>query len=716
MTAQLFSEQWYRVADLRPRLKPHVTVHRQIHRGSLWYLLKDGVSGRQHRLDARSYQWVARLLGEHTVEELWETLLEQDQEHAPSQHEVITLISQLHQADLVQTDLTPDVEEMFERQKKRQRKQQLALINPLSFRAPLFDPTSLLQRLEPWTRWIFTRGFLLVWIALVSGAIFLASMHWQTLATHARIHFLTPHYWLLLWLVYPTLKALHEIAHGLTLRRFGGEVNEMGISLLALMPVPYVNASSAAALHAKWQRIAVSAAGIMTELFLAALALLLWLHTSDGLVRDIAFITLTIGGLSTVLFNGNPLLKFDGYYILSDLIEIPNLASASKRQWAYLARRYLLRARDIEPVTTDHAEARWLTGYGLAAWLYRWSITFVLAQFFANISLILAAALVCLMLYGLLLKPIIDIVKYLRESGEISQHRLRAWLVVLGIVLIGGSVLLRAPLPYATVAQGIVWLPDEAQIRSTTSGEIREILVNDQEWVTQGQVLLRLDNPLLQAKLAETTAHLAALDAQKNAVFNKELARMVQIDEEIQAAQAERDRLVEELEGLTIRAQTSGRLSMPNPDDLPGSYIVKGSLLGHVIAQDQLRIRAVFPQSVEQLVRHQTRTIEVTIADQPKHADTAFLLRETPASTDQLPSAALSVQGGGPILTDPGDSKHLHTLVPVFTADLEVPGLKTARIGARCWVRFDHGYRSLIEQWSLPWRQLFLQTVTARST
>lgn len=715
MNNQLFSDQWYRVADLKPKLKSNVAVHRQIQRRKVWYLLHDKVSGRTHRLDMRTYRIVAQLGGDKTVNDLWLATVEANEHDAPTQQDVIQLVSQLHQADLIHTDITPDVEEIFQRQEKRKRKRQMSLVNPLSFRAPLFNPSNLLAYLEPLGRLMSHRIFLFIWFAITGLAATLALMHWNEILNHGRVHLQTPHYWLLIWFVYPIVKAVHEIAHGLLVRRFGGEVNELGISLLVLMPVPYVNASEASTFKSKWHRIAVSAAGIMAELLLASLALLLWLQTSDGLLRDIAFITMTIGGVSTLLFNGNPLLKLDGYYVLSDLLEIPNLAQQAKKQWSYLARKYLLRAEQVIAPTATRSESRWLTGYGAAAWIYRIGITFLIATFFADISLLLAAGIVVFMLYTVLLKPIYEIFEYLRHSQEISRHRFRSWIIV---AIFGSAVLAIiafAPLPYYTMAQGVVWLPEKAEIRSRSEGFVRSLYSEDGSTVSAGDLIMVLKNPELNTRIAEADAHLVALRSKLSAAGNTDLVKANKIRDEIAAAHSALDKLIAEKHALNVRAGDHGRLVVPNFQDMQDRYVARGDVLAYVIPQDNLKVRTVIRQKDEELVRHLTENIEVILSERPDRSYAASMSREIPASTLDLPSLALAVQNGGTFVTDPADNPGSKSLHPVFVVDLELADLATQRVGSRVWVRFNHGNTPLLQQWKLKWRQLFLQHITARS-
>ena len=269
--------------------------------------------------------------GLRSTDEIWHSLLNQLREHTPTQDETIELLCQLSDNDLLQCEITPNVAELFRRRFEKNRKRRLAMLNPLAFKVPLFDPDKLLERLLPLARVLFHPASLVVWAVVVLLGLLSAGVHWRDIGAYASLHTATPKFLLLLWLCYPFIKAIHELGHGLAVKAWGGEVRETGISLLLLVPVPFVDASSASSFPEKHRRAVVGAAGIMVELFLAAGALFAWINVEDGLVREIAFVVMTVGGVSTVLFNGNPLLRFDGYYVLSDLLDVPNLAHARER-------------------------------------------------------------------------------------------------------------------------------------------------------------------------------------------------------------------------------------------------------------------------------------------------------------------------------------------------------------------------------------------------
>ena len=167
----------------------------------------------------------------------------------------------------------------------------------------------------------------------------LAGVHWPELSENLADRVLAVENLLVMWLCFPVVKFLHELGHAYAVKNGGGEVHEMGIMLLVFTPVPYVDASAASGFRSKWRRALVGAAGMLTEILIAAVFIVVWVAAEPGWLRAIAFNVGLSAGVSTVIFNANPLLRFDGYYILSDLIEVPNLGARGNQYWRYLLER-----------------------------------------------------------------------------------------------------------------------------------------------------------------------------------------------------------------------------------------------------------------------------------------------------------------------------------------------------------------------------------------
>ena len=322
----LYSPSWYRVAELQPRLRSHVRIHRHHYRGDLWYVLEDRVSRKVHRFNPVAHYLIGLMDGRRTVQEIWDNAITKFGDDAPTQEEMIRLLGQLHSSEVLQTEVTPDLAELMRRAKRSTRKTWLQnLMSPLSIRIPLFDPDSALERWLPWYRPLFGWFGACLWCAVVGTALFAGASHWRELTEDITSHALAPQNLVIMWLTFPVLKLLHEFGHACATKAWGGEVHEMGVMLLVLMPIPYVDASAASAFRQTSHRATVGAAGMIVELFVAAIALLLWLEIEPGIVRAVLYNVMLIAGISTVVFNANPLLRYDGYYILADLIQIPNL-------------------------------------------------------------------------------------------------------------------------------------------------------------------------------------------------------------------------------------------------------------------------------------------------------------------------------------------------------------------------------------------------------
>ena len=266
MSDGFFSASWYRVAGLRPRLRRHVEFHRHRYRGRLWYVLQDHSTGRCQRLTPAAYLLAGLMNGERTTQEVWEAACARLGDDAPSQDETIRVLGLLHFADALRCDVSPDTVEILQRCQRRERAEWWRrFANPLAFRIPLVDPDAFLSRWVHLARPLFGRAAAAVWLVLVGAAVVLATAHWRELSENAAEQLLAPRNLLLLWLVYPLMKALHELGHAFAAKVFGGAVHEMGVLLLVFVPVPYVDASAASALSDKWKRVVVGSAGVAVE-------------------------------------------------------------------------------------------------------------------------------------------------------------------------------------------------------------------------------------------------------------------------------------------------------------------------------------------------------------------------------------------------------------------------------------------------------------------
>ena len=363
MGAALHSDRWYKIRGLRPRLVPSARFRRQRVRGEIWYLVSGGGAGAAQRINQEAWAFVGRCDGRRTVDQIWAAMSAADAERTPTQDEVIGLVIQLHGQDLIDFDGIPDIAALDRRRARRQRKSERSRLNPLSFRVPLGSPGRLLDRTGRLKNHLFSPASLACWVVLVVAGLLTWIAHWDEAADYAGRWLASPRYLLIAWLCYPAIKLIHEAAHALAIRRWGGDVHEVGLALLFLTPLPYVDASEATLLPRRYQRCMVSAAGIAAELAIAAAAMIAWAALEPGLLRDIMFSVALTGSLSTLLFNANPLMRLDGYYVMCDLLQLPNLASRSSAWWRDALVRRGLGVSGRQTLRTGRTERRWLIAY-----------------------------------------------------------------------------------------------------------------------------------------------------------------------------------------------------------------------------------------------------------------------------------------------------------------------------------------------------------------
>jgi len=710
MSESLFSPSWYRVAKLKPKLRGHGHVYRHTYRGELWYVLQDHSRSRYYRFSPTAYHLIGQMSGKHTVQELWESACERFGDDAPTQQDVVQLLSQLHGADMLLSGVPPDTAELLRRSKKVERaKWGQRLRSPMALRFPLVDPEKFLSRTVALVRPMFGVFGAVLWLAVVAAAVVMAGLHWSELTENVVDRVLSAQNLLVLWLAYPFVKILHELGHGYAVKVWGGEVHEMGVMLLVLMPIPYVDASAASQFPVKHRRLVVGAAGILVELFVASLAVFLWVAMEPGLVRSVAFNVILIGSVSTLLFNGNPLLRFDGYYIFADLVEIPNLAQRGTKYLGYLWQRYVFRAKP-KPPHCSPGERGWFVVYTISAFVYRAFVYVAIVLFIAGKFFFIGVILAMWATYSMAVAPLVKALKYVASSPALRDKRSRAVLLTTATVLIVLVLVLVVPFPLRTRTEGVVWVPEESLVRAGTGGFVRDVTAESGASVVKDEIVVECWDPLLMANARVLQAQLEELQSRYDAALVSDRVQVKILRKEIEDVRKEIARAEERLNALELRSPIDGVFVTPRAQDLPGRYVRQGELLAYVLYVRRPTIRVVVPQSNVDLVRRRTRDVEVRLAERLDRALPAVIKREVPEAAERLPSTALGSAGGGEIAIDPSDSGGTRTFETLFQFDLELDeSVDEVFVGGRVYVRFDHGWEPLARRWYRSIRQLFLK-------
>ncbi len=688
--------------DCMPSLAPHVRVQEQCIRNRRWAVVQNTVSGNFVRIDAGLWQALRQLQGDCSLRD-W-LARHQSRFDSMSLLESVTHLQRHGVLQGMPARQTPAVTAGG------------GSINPLMLKLPLCNPSPLLNWLARHSLLLGGRMVLLSMLLLFSVAVVLGLFNSERLLHDWNRLLSAPEQWWQYLLLYPCLKCLHELSHGLVLKRLGGDVREAGLSLLVLMPVPYVNATDVWSLPRRRDRLAVTAAGMLCDLSLASIALILWHNLESGALTDMAFAVMLMGFISVLMFNANPLLKFDGYYLLEDLLDSPGLARRSLAYWQYLFKRYLFAAKGVmRPLIAD-GERRWLLPYGLASLVYRISISIVISVFlisrFHEIGLLLAA----FSIVPMFIRPLPRLASYLVCSTQLQGQRLRAAsrLLLLSTLMILPILLL--PLPSSTRAEGIVWSPGQTEVFVPEGGEIAQWQVHNGEAVSAGQLLVQLLAPELDMERQRQESQLALLQLDY-------AAQRQQTPERAAITRVEMDRLQELLSTLQHRiaslrvvAPHDGRIAFPEERLLSGQRVPQGELLTYVVGTEPVVVRAVVNQHQLGKLQAGVRQAQVRFVDDITRVVPASLARQLPVGTTRLPSMALANNGFGGIAVQSGDGD-MQTLEEVFELELALDEHIDAQahggLGGRAFITLSHPPETLGARWWRGSRQLLLKHLGA---
>ena len=709
------SEQiWARLSELSPQLRSHIRTHVQVYRGERWFLLLDELSGEHIRLNARAYGLVGRLDGQCTLRTVYDYLCA-NEFHDLTTTEVVDIVGRLHRMGALSNVLDKTTLEMVKQYRERRRSVRMRkIISPLMIRIPMFNPDKILDRLTPFVKPFIGISGVLLWLLIVVPAFVLALQNWNELANEYSADILKPTNLILLWILYPFMKLVHEFAHAVCVKRWGGDVHEMGITLLVLTPIPYVDASAASSFKSKYKRMVVSAAGIMVELFIASIALFIWLGVSDGLLRDCAFGVFTIGAVSTVLFNANPLLKFDGYFVLQDLIEIPNLLSRSAQYYRYLFKRYVLKLdNQISPVTAK-GERRWFLTYGLASSAYRIFVLFFIVVFLSSRYLVVGVALGLWAVIQQFVLPLVKGVKFILYSPETQHRRKRSTQLVAGSAVIAALIIGLVPLPSSTRAQGVVWVPQQGEIFALSAGFVSKVLVAPGEQVKQGQPLLDMHAPELEKSITVMQNELIAMDIRSELLRSFDPAEYTLLNADIDALKRSLAEKRQQRQNLQVVANADGLFTPNQQQKLKGRYFAQGDLIAHVVDPRKLVVRVAVPDADSGRLKNGVTSASVRLAEALGNRIKASVVSEVPAADHQLPSAALGAGGGGGIAIASSDTQGLTTVDSIFHLQLGLPPhTKIFGVGERAYVTLKHDAEPIGKRWLRSLRQVFLKSLPA---
>lgn len=580
---------------VRIRIRRDLDIAPQKYEGKTYYVVKDPVSLRYYRFKEQERFLIGLMNGTSTLDDAQKQFEQRFRPERLTLEDLESFAQQLLTAGLAQNESPQAGKQLFDRRKKRKRSELMQTItNILYIKIPVFDPDKLLTRMLPWTHWMFTQWFLGVSLMFMMAAIMLVATHFQTFqdklpSYHEFFSFKTVFY---LWFALGAVKIIHEFGHGLSCKAFGGEVHEMGLLFLVFSPCLYCNVSDAWTLPSKWKRIIISAAGIYVELMIAALSTFIWWNTpSNPFVNNLALSLMIVCSVSTVVFNGNPLMRYDGYYVLADWLEIPNLRDRANR---YLQRLTMEHCLGIE-VQPEPYMALWrrilFLVFAIVSYIYRWIVTFSILYFMTMFLKpyklgVISGMLACGAAASMVGWPLYRLGKNIYKRGRLPDMKPARASVSIGALVVLVLAFFLVPLPISRLREtALVQVEDTgiAKVYITVPGILEKLYVKDGQTVNEGDLLaelrdIELDNQLEEARSQRDIyeEQIKGLKRQKQIAEGQDasqsaelLGRINSLTTEKLSAEAQVQALEKTRQALELRAPRAGIvMSPPRVDEI----------------------------------------------------------------------------------------------------------------------------------------------------
>ena len=703
--------------QVRLKVRADLITTEQRYEGKRHYVVKDPVSLRYYRFNEQEYFVFKHFDGKHTMEETQKAFEAEYRPQRLTHEDLEAFARQLLTAGLVQHQSNRAADELLDSRKKQRRMQRLAtLTNILYIKIPIIDPDRVLTFMASWLKWIFTRAFLAVSVALMLSAVLQVVIHYNTFYDklpeyHEFFQYQTVLY---MWISLGIVKVIHEFGHGLSCKAFGGECHEMGFLLMCLSPALYCNVSDSWTLASKWKRIIISFAGIYVELIIAAIATWVWWYTpGEPEVNRIAMCLMTLCSISTFVFNANPLMRFDGYYIMADWLEIPNLRDRCNK---YLKNQFcefcLGMEVQPEPYMALNRKILFIT-YAVASYIYRWVITFsiiyTISKFLepyklGSLSRILALAAAASMLGW----PLYRMLKGLRQRGrlpDMKKNRVTATAVVVFLLVLAFFLL---PLPVSRIREkGLMEVDSDPAVSQKVylppgvGSTLEDVFVTDGQWVDKGSLLMRFRNLELEYKRKESTEAKKELlatadelgDAARKAaepMTQKNLqAQAIDCLSKAEAAEQQARAFDLQISALDVRAPLAGRvISPPKREAIGRSYddpqhtrpLCQIALTDHlkvILPLEPHNYQLLKEELARAAARHGEAAALTAWVRVPGRGTQLWQGRVTqaslPLSDAKVVPPQLTFKGGGSLATKPADSSG--QLVPqsqVYLVEVEV--------------------------------------------
>lgn len=656
------------------------------------YVVHDPVSFRTHRLSVFQYRTLASIDPNLTIGQNFDLAVQKGEFEADEEtlfHELLTSFSRL---SLVVLPITTGAKLFEQHEKMKQLKRRGKLLGALFLQIPLVRPDEFLSRTVNRISWVFTKQFLAVWFLGMLAAGFIVISRIDDLVKPLN-GILATNNLPFLWLAFVGLKVWHELGHGYACKVFGGYVPEMGTILIAGTPAAYVDATAAWSFPEKYKRLVVMCGGMFFESLVFIPGVFVWAFASSPMLSSCAYQLVVMASLVTVLFNANPLMKFDGYFILCELIGIQNLRPRADAQIKrMLSRATLGLKRPAEEATLS--TKFWLVAYGISATIYKFSlvisIAVMIAMKFPLVGLVLAAFHIVTTVGS----GAIKMTRFLLQSKETEPVRGRARIVA-AVVLIGlplASLLI--PVPFGVVTLGVVGAEREHYLNVDSPGEFDTALVAAGDELTAQSPVAVLQNERLREELTLAVARLENSEIRWQVLHDVDMTAAQQEKAAIEELRKEVDELQRRVDRLTMTCPEPGKVVRLLESSERGRFLTPGTLLAVVVDGKPVMRTWLNEDQMGSIQKDVGTTVGIRIPGRSMTTYSGEIISIEPAAEKVFDTIALTYIAGGEILVNPSTGQPME---PIFQVDIAPSEdvLSLTEHGARVNVKLPRRYESI---------------------
>ena len=632
-------------------VRKDIQIEQQTYGGETFYAAKDPLTLRYYRMKELEYFIFTLLDGTREVKEIQSEVEEKFIGLKVSEAQIKEFIIMLRNFNFLETFGPQAFNLLHQRVSlKRWAKIKQTLMSFFFIKIPFVDPDRFLSRVYPYLTFIWTRGFFRIWLLLL-GILFLIVLGNTGEFFHQITGFFNWKNMALVWVAIMIIKTMHEISHGLTCKHYGGEVHELGILLIVFTPWMYVNVSDAWIFQKNKQRFLVTVAGLMTELFIASLATIVWWLTMPGLLNSLCHNIIIVCTVDNILRNANPLLRYDGYYALSDFLEIPNLRIKAFGYMTHLMKKYLLRL-SVQDTETSPRRKRIYLIYGPLSFIYLNMIIFAIIGFIGRSFFILGVFLAGLMVFRSFLMPIKKGITFAFQKRSQMGYG-RPFLIAVAFLPVAIlTFILFYKSPLKVTASCSVEPMNHTIVRSEAGGFLEELLCHQGDRVKKDQVLAILKNQELRKEYEKLRiVHTKLLQAQRKALGLHKHVDYDQAELEIGKIEKEIEKLKDKIEKLKILSPGDGIILTPNLQEKIGDFLGEGEVFCEMGYLEEVSIQVIIPEADFSEVQKNHR-VDLKVYAYAEKVFRGEVVDISPVKIQHLENLALSSKFGGVLPTE----------------------------------------------------------------